>query len=209
MVDTAKKKKVAELKRALKEADELILATDEDREGEAIAWHLLQVLAPKVPVRRMVFHEITGAAIPRGPRADPRDRFGPGRFAGNPTDSRSALRFRRIACALAEGRPGPGCRSRAVGGHPTGRRAGAGTHRLPGRHPTGTSRRSCRKPEPTRGRSIPAWWRSMANGSRTAATSEATANRSSASPRDPSRRRGREGLCRSAPILGVPGPLRR
>src|SRR4249919_4358604 len=63
VVDVDKKKKVAELKRALKDADELFLATDEDREGEAIAWHLLQVLEPKVPVRRMVFHEITRDAI--------------------------------------------------------------------------------------------------------------------------------------------------
>jgi DNA topoisomerase-1 len=57
------RKTVAELKRALKNADELLLATDEDREGEAIAWHLLQALKPKVPVRRMVFHEITKDAI--------------------------------------------------------------------------------------------------------------------------------------------------
>lgn len=57
------KKTVAELKRALKGADELLLATDEDREGEAIAWHLLETLKPKVPVRRMVFHEITKDAI--------------------------------------------------------------------------------------------------------------------------------------------------
>ena len=63
VVDADKKKKVAELKRALKQADELFLATDEDREGEAIAWHLLQVLEPTVPVRRMVFHEITRDAI--------------------------------------------------------------------------------------------------------------------------------------------------
>ena len=63
VVDADKKKKVAELRRALKEADELLLATDEDREGEAIAWHLLQVLKPKIPVRRMVFHEITRDAI--------------------------------------------------------------------------------------------------------------------------------------------------
>ena len=65
VVDADKKKKVAELKRALKEADELYLATDEDREGEAIAWHLLDVLKPKVPVKRMVFHEITKEAITR------------------------------------------------------------------------------------------------------------------------------------------------
>ncbi len=65
VVDPDKKKKVAELRRALKDADELLLATDEDREGEAIAWHLLQVLEPRVPVRRMVFHEITPEAIRR------------------------------------------------------------------------------------------------------------------------------------------------
>ncbi|RYV51500.1 type I DNA topoisomerase [Pengzhenrongella frigida] len=65
VVDADKKKKVAELKRLLKDADELYLATDEDREGEAIAWHLLQELKPKVPVHRMVFHEITPEAIAR------------------------------------------------------------------------------------------------------------------------------------------------
>lgn len=58
-----KKKVVKELKDALKSADELVLATDEDREGESISWHLLQVLAPKIPIKRMVFHEITEEAI--------------------------------------------------------------------------------------------------------------------------------------------------
>jgi DNA topoisomerase-1 len=65
IVDPDKKKRVAELKKLLKNADELLLATDEDREGEAIAWHLLEVLKPTVPVRRMVFHEITKDAINR------------------------------------------------------------------------------------------------------------------------------------------------
>ncbi len=63
VVPGKKKKIVKELKDALKDADELILATDEDREGESIGWHLVQVLKPKVPVRRMVFHEITREAI--------------------------------------------------------------------------------------------------------------------------------------------------
>jgi DNA topoisomerase-1 len=63
VVSQDRKKIVAELKAALKEVDELYLATDEDREGEAIAWHLQEVLSPKVPVKRMVFHEITPAAI--------------------------------------------------------------------------------------------------------------------------------------------------
>jgi DNA topoisomerase-1 len=65
VVDPDKKKKVAELRKLLAGADELLLATDEDREGEAIAWHLLEVLKPKVPARRMVFHEITREAIER------------------------------------------------------------------------------------------------------------------------------------------------
>jgi len=63
VVPSDKKKVVKELKAALKEADELVLATDEDREGESISWHLLQVLNPKVPIKRMVFHEITEEAI--------------------------------------------------------------------------------------------------------------------------------------------------
>jgi DNA topoisomerase I len=63
LVPKDKTKVVKTLKDALREADELVLATDEDREGESISWHLLQVLKPKVPVKRMVFHEITEEAI--------------------------------------------------------------------------------------------------------------------------------------------------
>ena len=63
VVPKDKKKVVKELKDALKGADQLLLATDEDREGESISWHLAQLLDPKVPVKRMVFHEITKEAI--------------------------------------------------------------------------------------------------------------------------------------------------
>ena len=65
VVSPEKKSVVANLKRQLKQADELYLATDEDREGESIAWHLYEVLAPEIPVKRMVFHEITPAALQR------------------------------------------------------------------------------------------------------------------------------------------------
>jgi len=65
VVSPEKKSVVANLKRQLKLADELYLATDEDREGESIAWHLSEVLAPQIPVHRMVFHEITPAALQR------------------------------------------------------------------------------------------------------------------------------------------------
>jgi DNA topoisomerase-1 len=65
VVSPDKKDQVKNLKKLLKNASELYLATDEDREGEAIAWHLLEVLSPQVPVRRMVFHEITPEAIQR------------------------------------------------------------------------------------------------------------------------------------------------
>ena len=63
VIPKEKKKVISELKAALKDADELILATDEDREGESIGWHLTEVLKPKVPVKRMVFSEITKEAI--------------------------------------------------------------------------------------------------------------------------------------------------
>lgn len=72
IVNSDKKAQVSKLRQLLKDADELYLATDEDREGEAIAWHLREVLKPKVPVHRMVFHEITPHAIQEAV-ANPRD----------------------------------------------------------------------------------------------------------------------------------------
>ncbi|MFD8496852.1 type I DNA topoisomerase [Amycolatopsis sp. NPDC059657] len=75
IVTPDKKSKVSELKALLKDVDELYLATDPDREGEAIAWHLLETLKPKIPVRRMVFHEVTEQAI-RAAAADTRELDG-------------------------------------------------------------------------------------------------------------------------------------
>ena len=72
VVHESKKKTIADLKKALKSADALLLATDEDREGEAISWHLMEVLRPTVPVQRMVFNEITPEAI-REAVQNPRD----------------------------------------------------------------------------------------------------------------------------------------
>ena len=72
VVSADKKSTVSELKSLLKEVDELYLATDGDREGEAIAWHLMEILKPKVPVKRMVFHEITEPAI-QAAAASPRE----------------------------------------------------------------------------------------------------------------------------------------
>jgi len=72
VVNSDKKDQIKKLKAALAEVDELYLATDEDREGEAIAWHLLEVLNPRVPVKRMVFHEITKEAIAKA-IANPRE----------------------------------------------------------------------------------------------------------------------------------------
>ncbi|WP_210577903.1 type I DNA topoisomerase [Streptomyces sp. GESEQ-4] len=72
VVNADKRAQVKKLKDLLKDSDELYLATDEDREGEAIAWHLQEVLKPKVPVKRMVFHEITKAAI-QAAVANPRE----------------------------------------------------------------------------------------------------------------------------------------
>jgi DNA topoisomerase-1 len=72
IVSPDKREQVRKLKSLLEDASEVYLATDEDREGESIAWHLLEVLAPRVPVKRMVFHEITRQAIERAV-ADSRD----------------------------------------------------------------------------------------------------------------------------------------
>src|SRR3954451_2374595 len=72
VVSPDRKQQIAKLQKLAKEVDEIFLATDEDREGEAIAWHLVETIKPKVPVRRMVFHEITKPAI-QAAVANPRE----------------------------------------------------------------------------------------------------------------------------------------
>ena len=151
VVSPEKKSVVANLKRQLKQADELYLATDEDREGESIAWHLFEVLAPQIPVKRMVFHEITPAALAAGRRGARASSTGawstPRRPAGSSTAC-TATRSRRC-CGR---RSCPGCR-------PAGSRAwppawwwsGSGPGCVPRRPPGGGSRgRSPPRASPTR-----------------------------------------------------------
>ena len=130
VVSDAKKKTVADLKRALKNADELYLATDEDREGEAIAWHLLEVLKPTVPVKRMVFHEITREAIQFARDNTRAHRHRVGRRAGDPPHPGPPVRLRGVPGAVAQGRPRLVRRPRAVRRDPSGRRPRTGTARL-------------------------------------------------------------------------------
>ena len=125
IVDADKKSKVSELKKLLSGADELLLATDEDREGEAIAWHLLQVLNPKVPVRRMVFHEITKDAIRAAVEESARARPATGRRPGGSSHHRPSLRLRGLAGPLEEGHARTVGRSGAVSCDAAGCRARA------------------------------------------------------------------------------------
>ena len=131
VVHSDKKQQVAKLKSLLKDADELFLATDEDREGEAIAWHLLEELKPKVPTSRMVFHEITPEAIAPRHRQPAAARRRQGRRLPGPPGPRPAVRVRGLARAVEEGHAQAVGRPRAVGRDPAGRGPGAGADRVP------------------------------------------------------------------------------
>jgi hypothetical protein len=114
VIPDKKRKLIAELKAALKEADELILATDEDREGESIGWHLHEVLKPKQPVRRMVFHEITREAIEQAlrRRAPSTSIWCAPRRRGASSTGWSATRCRRCSGARLRPSSPPGaCRA--------------------------------------------------------------------------------------------------
>ena len=170
VVDPKKTKVVTSLRAKLKDADELLLATDEDREGEAIAWHLVQVLKPKVPVRRMVFHEITKGAIERALERDARDRRPARRRAGDAAHPRPALRLRGLAGALAQGDERALGRARAVGRDAARRRARARADGVRRRRVLGHRRHVLRLGRVHRA----ARRRSTAAASRRAATSRAT-----------------------------------
>ena len=123
VIPREKSQQVRKLKDLLKDAKELYLATDEDREGEAISWHLCEVLKPKVPVHRLVFHEITEEAI-REALANPRaDRRRPGPGPGGPPDRRPAVRLRSVAAVVAEDPAAALGRPRAERGGAADRRA--------------------------------------------------------------------------------------
>ncbi len=147
------KQVVKDLRAALKDASELYLATDEDREGEAISWHLLEQLKPKVPVKRMVFHEITAAAIDHAVSQPARHRLRARRRRRDPAHPRPAVRLRGVTGAVAAGQPRPVGRSRAEPVGATDRRTRAGTHRVRCRRLLG--HRAGRAPPPRRSR--PAW----------------------------------------------------
>ena len=119
---------VKRLKAALKQADQVYLATDEDREGEAIAWHLAEILQPAVPMRRMVFHEITRQAIENAINRVARHRQRAGRRPGGPAHRRPPVRLPGVRGAVAQGGDRAVGRSGAEPVDPPGRRARARAH---------------------------------------------------------------------------------
>ena len=186
VVDPDKKKKVDELKRELKNSTELLLATDEDREGEAIAWHLLEVLQAEGSRQADGLPRDHEGRDPARARRDPRDRRRPRRRAGDAADPRPALRLRGVAGALEEGRTAPLGRSRAVGRDAARRRARARADEVRRRVVLG-HRRHVRSRAPSRRSSSG----SRASGSRRAGTSATTAASRATSSLSTRRRRAR------------------
>ena len=130
IVPAKKKKVVSELRAALKDADELYIATDEDREGESIGWHLVEVLNPKIPVRRMVFSRDHRSCDSQGAGRNPCDRSAFGRRAGDAARFGPVGGLHALAAAVEKdraqtlGRAGTECRGAADGA------ARTRTHRL-------------------------------------------------------------------------------
>ena len=140
VVAPEKKSVVARLKSLLAGASEVYLATDEDREGESIAWHLTEVLSPRVPIKRMVFHEITAAGAAARRRGVARPRPSPRRRPGGPAHPRPPLRLRGVAGAVEEGHAPVVGGTGPERGHPDDRRTRARPHAVPRRHVVGPRR---------------------------------------------------------------------
>ena len=186
VVSAEKKSVVANLKRLLKGADELYLATDEDREGESIAWHLSEVLSPAGPGQAHgVPRDHPGGHRP-GRRGVAGPRPSPGRRPGGPANPRPALRLRGVARPVAQGHAPPVGRAGAERGHPDGGRTRAGPDAVPLGHLVGR-RRHLRHAAPTaerRRRSPPRSCRSAAGRWPPGRTSTTTArDRSDAAAR--------------------------
>ena len=140
VVPKAKREQMRKLKALLKEASLLYLATDEDREGESISWHLLQELAPKVPGQAPRLPRDHEERDRRRARVAARHRHRARRGAGDAPHRRPALRLRRVAAALAQDPAQAVGRARAERGGAPRRRARARAHPVPRRRRTGTSR---------------------------------------------------------------------
>ena len=138
VINPDKKKVITELKTLLKGADELILATDEDREGESIGWHLADILQPKVPVKRMVFSEITKKAIVEAIESHPRTGHEPGPGPGDPPGPRPAVWLHAQPAAVEKDPPRPLRRARAKRRRAGSGAARAGTAGVPERHVLGS-----------------------------------------------------------------------
>ena len=120
-------KVISELKKLAKESDQIYLATDLDREGEAIAWHLKEALGiPDAKAKRVIFNAITKAEIQKAFKQPDGDRHRPGERPAGPANPRPHRRLRNLPAAVAEGGQGPERRPRAERGGAAGRRARAG-----------------------------------------------------------------------------------
>ena len=131
------------LKTALKDASEVLLATDPDREGESISWHLREVLKPEGADPAVVFHEITEEAVREAMAQRRRHRREARGRAGGPAHPGPAVRLHPVAGALEEGADRLVRRARPERGRPADRRAGGGAASVPRAPTTGTSRRGC------------------------------------------------------------------